>query len=115
MAADLSPADSKLIKRELAAWAKEPREVGATYQMHQWSEHFIARLLTAARAEGAAGSVGDITTDGPYPPSDSRRWLARKLLDGRLSDEEAFEIVSFHPCIKAPLRTEEPPVGGGEG
>jgi hypothetical protein len=40
-----------------------------------------------------------ISFDGPYAPGISRQWLARQLLDSKLSDEEAFGVVAFHPTI----------------
>lgn len=40
-----------------------------------------------------------VSTDGPHKISDTRRWLARKLMDSKLTDAEAFSIVAFHPSI----------------
>lgn len=40
-----------------------------------------------------------ILTDGPYEISKTRLWLARQLLDSKLSDKEAFSIVAYHPSI----------------
>lgn len=40
-----------------------------------------------------------ISEDGPHPITDERRWLARQLLDSKLSDAEAFGIVAFHPAV----------------
>lgn len=40
-----------------------------------------------------------VATDGPHAPGDQRFWLARKLMDSKLSDAEAFGVVAFHPDI----------------
>lgn len=52
-------------------------------------------VLSSQRGDGAS-----IETDGPYKLTDERRWLARQLLDSKLSGEEAFGIVAYHPLIK---------------
>lgn len=46
-----------------------------------------------------ASMAADITTDGPHTITGARRWLARQLLDSRLSDLEAFNILAFHPSV----------------
>lgn len=40
-----------------------------------------------------------ISTDGPVKINDQRRWLARQLMDSKLSDKEAMGIVAHHPGI----------------
>ncbi len=40
-----------------------------------------------------------VSKDGPIKIGDQRRWLARKLMDSKLTDEEAFGIVCYHPNI----------------
>lgn len=41
-----------------------------------------------------------VEPDCPIKINDERRWLARKLMDSKLSDKEAFGIVAYHPDIK---------------
>jgi hypothetical protein len=41
-----------------------------------------------------------ISHDGPNPINDHRKWLARQLLDSKLTDEESYGIVAFSPTIK---------------
>ena len=51
------------------------------------------------------GSTGDrmplpaISCDGPHTICEHRAWLARQLLDSKLSDEEAYGIVRHSPAI----------------
>lgn len=40
-----------------------------------------------------------VSKDGPIKIGDQRRWLARKLMDSKLTDKEAFGIVCYHPNI----------------
>jgi hypothetical protein len=40
-----------------------------------------------------------VSKDGTHKIGDQRRWLARKLMDSKLTDEEAFGIVCYHPDI----------------
>jgi hypothetical protein len=47
-----------------------------------------------------ARGAKSISEDGPHEITDARRWLARQLLDSKLSDEEAFGIVAHHPAIR---------------
>jgi hypothetical protein len=44
-------------------------------------------------------SLPPISLDGPHKPSDHRVWLARKLLDSKLTDEEAYGIVAWFPAV----------------
>lgn len=44
-----------------------------------------------------------ISTDGPHAITDARRWLARQLMDSRLSEAEAFGIVAHSPAIDAEM------------
>lgn len=41
-----------------------------------------------------------ISTDGPNAIDGQRAWLARQLMDSRLTEAEAFGIIAFHPQIK---------------
>lgn len=52
----------------------------------------VNRLLDAAREEGR-GDPWPISTDGPNRIDSHRRWLARQLLDSKLTDEQAYSIV----------------------
>lgn len=49
-------------------------------------------------------SLPSISFDGEHAISDHRRWLARKLLDSKLDDGEAYGIAAYHPAI-TDLRT----------
>lgn len=44
-------------------------------------------------------STWPISTDGPHKPDDHRVWLARQLLDSKLTTEEAYGIVCYHPAV----------------
>lgn len=41
-----------------------------------------------------------VAVDGPHAPGEQRFWLARNLMDSKLSDAEAFGVVAFHPDIQ---------------
>lgn len=41
-----------------------------------------------------------ITKDGPHEINKHRFWLARQLLDSKLSDREAYGIVAHHDLIR---------------
>lgn len=41
-----------------------------------------------------------VEPDCPIKINDGRRWLARNLMDSKLSDKEALGIVAYHPDIK---------------
>lgn len=49
----------------------------------------------------------EISRDGPHKISDTRKWLARQLLDSKLDEAEAIGIVAYSPAI-----TDLAPVGG---
>lgn len=64
----------------------------------------VSALFEAASPALAATSVGEadlppISLDGPHRPNTHRRWLSRKLLDSKLTDDEAYGIVRCHPAI----------------
>ena len=40
-----------------------------------------------------------ISLDGPNKPDEHRVWLARQLLDSKLTDEEAYGIVCHSPAV----------------
>lgn len=40
-----------------------------------------------------------VAKDGPHKITDERCWLARKLVDSKLSDKEAFSCVRHHPDV----------------
>ncbi len=44
-------------------------------------------------------STWPISTDGPHKPCEHRVWLARQLLDSKLTDDEAYGIVAFSPAV----------------
>lgn len=52
---------------------------------------------------GEAEEDWPISKDGPHTISDARRWLARQLMDSRLSEAEAIGIVAHHPALAAGL------------
>jgi hypothetical protein len=41
----------------------------------------------------------EISKDGPIEIGHQRRWLARQLMDSKLTEHEAMSIVAFHPQI----------------
>jgi hypothetical protein len=68
----------------------------------------LPTLISALKAgredlEGRAVPEWPISVDGPHSIDDKRRWLARQLMDSKLSAEEAFDIVAYHPAIKSTL------------
>ena len=50
-------------------------------------------------AETVARQLPDISTDGPNEIDDHRHWLARQLLDSKLTANEAYSIVRHFPSI----------------
>jgi hypothetical protein len=50
-----------------------------------------------------------ISKDGPHEISDHRRWLARQLMDSKLDEKTAFEIVAYSPAITAALTQGDKP------
>lgn len=55
--------------------------------------------LQAAVDEHTRGEWAPISGDGPNKPQGARCWLARKLMDSRLDDYEAFNVVAWHPSV----------------
>ncbi len=53
-------------------------------------------------SETSATEEWPISKDGPHPITDARRWLAHQLMDSKLSDIEAFDIVGHHSSIFPP-------------
>lgn len=89
----------------------------ASDDLYEAAESFSA-LLQAAREEasGAGEPVAwPISVDGPNKITDQRAWLARQLLDSKLTDGEAFGIVAYHPDIRsASTSPPNPQEGAGE-
>lgn len=52
-----------------------------------------------------------ISTDGHHSISDTRRWLARQLMDSTLSEAEALGAVAHNPAVKAAMNL--PSLDGG--
>lgn len=46
-----------------------------------------------------------ISFDGPNMPNDHRLWLARQLLDSKLTDDEAFSIARSFPSAPDQSKT----------
>lgn len=64
----------------------------------------VASLLSTIEGQAAAlerveDGYWQITKDGPHEIGFQRRWLARQLLDSKLTEDEAYAIVSHHPDI----------------
>lgn len=73
----------------------------------------VGALADQARAlprEGELEPLYPISTDGPNKIGDGRRWLARKLMDSKLTEAEAYEIVAYCPSI-TDVRAALPPAG----
>lgn len=49
--------------------------------------------------DGEAVALPSIAVDGPHRPCEHRLWLARQLLDSRMSDAEAYSTIAFSPAI----------------
>jgi hypothetical protein len=45
------------------------------------------------------GPFTEISNDGMHTPNGFRRWLARQLMDSRLTPDEAYAIVAHHPLV----------------
>ena len=52
-----------------------------------------------ATIDGEAVALPSIAVDGPHRPCEHRLWLARQLLDSRMSDAEAYSTIAFSPAI----------------
>ena len=46
-----------------------------------------------------APSTWPISLDGAHKPGNHRVWLARQLLDSKLTDKEAFGVVCYSPAV----------------
>lgn len=62
---------------------------------------------SALRAQPQA--LPPISLDGPNLPDENRVWLARQLLDSKLTDAEAYGIVRHSPAVKSPAREDAQP------
>lgn len=62
-------------------------------------EDEAADEITALREKVASLKRLHISFDGPYTVNEDRWWLARKLLDSKSDDKEAYGIVAYHPAI----------------
>lgn len=82
-----------------------PNDGPATRRIRFETVQQVRAILNAARAEGPAQPdprcAHCVNTDGPYPQArDSQRfWLARKLMDSKMTDAEVFSVVAYHPDI----------------
>lgn len=86
--------------------------VGAAREAADQSLATLKTVLAHPPAQQDREGAGDITTDGPHEINDHRRWLARQLLDSKLSEDEAYGIVAYSPAITDALQQPEPaPVG----
>lgn len=77
---------------EIAEWLekKAPK--------HQaWSHNYTE--AAACIREMVERDLPSISKDGPNEIDDHRYWLARQLLDSKLTKKEAYEIVAYHPAI----------------
>lgn len=54
-------------------------------------------------AEEGDETLPEIAKDGPHRPNPMRMWLARQLMDSRLTDEEAYDIVAHSQSLDAAL------------
>lgn len=75
-----------------------------------WTEEKLKAAQDRARslADSIVGYVNpsddlephrQISADGPVSISNTRRWLARQLMDSRLEEAEALGIVAHHPAV----------------
>ena len=72
----------------------------------------VNRIAPEASGEPVAWPI---SVDGPNKITDQRAWLARKLMDSKLTDGEAFGIVAYHPDIRsASTSPPNPQEGAGE-
>ena len=55
-----------------------------------------------------------ISLDGPNLPNEWRVWMARQLLDSRLTDKEAYGCVVWQPEISDIWKAAHPPQGEAE-
>ena len=49
--------------------------------------------------KAVAVALSAISHDGPHKPGEHRVWLARQLLDSRLTEDEAYSTVAHSPAI----------------
>ena len=57
------------------------------------------RTYSQAEVDAILKAAYPIMGDGPHKITDHRRWLARQLLDSKLSEEEAYGIVRYSPGV----------------
>ena len=74
----------------------------------------ITQALSALSPSSAQGGedLPPIALDGPHKPDDNRLWLARQLMDSRLTAEEAYSIVAYSPAISDALSASPQPEAG---
>lgn len=87
--------------------------VGETSRMPTADEKEQAkalRTILATLADAEREPDWAVSKDGPYSISDNRRWLARKLMDSKLTEKEALSIVAFAPDIKNLITAPPPPM-----
>ena len=77
----------------------------------EWRAPALLKEAAACIREMVERQLPAISKDGPHEIGRvGRFWLARQLLDSKLSDEEAYGIVAHHPAITDAL----PPSPGAE-
>ena len=91
-----------MTRREQIARIVDPKAFDAGYDPDRGAvQNDIDRAVAVALAKSdQIMGLESISTDGPHPITEHRRWLARQLLDSKLSEAEAFEIVAHHPALK---------------
>lgn len=72
-------------------------------------DHTTDAILSLLEAPTPSGSI---STDGPHEITEHRRWLARQLIDSKLSDEEAYGIVRHSPAVTPSTDTATSGEGG---
>lgn len=73
----------------------------------------VARALVSVARSSLATPEWPITVDGPNEVGNVRRWLARQLMDSKLTEEESLGIVAHHPSISASSRAYAASASGG--
>lgn len=103
----LVPAEPTEAMIEAAANAPFSEARKATTNIYDRRIQTVADMVRAAIAAAPASPLPEeglppISFDGPHGIGVHRQWLARKLLDSKLNDEEAYSIVRRSPAIKLP-------------